>query len=233
MSAMGVFGDAAHRFSPRGPLLNVANMERMGWLPAHRVWQPATNSSDVYEIEIVALEHPQVDGYLAAKAGGWIAEFRMRDGFDGGLPRPAVFFHDDKADPNSFIIAADDLNHVFEWHPGQVFGNPMLFELSGGTRVTIVDIDPGRRKARLRIQVKAMRPPFIDPEIIFGLGIGQLPWRGRILVVRNGKIVPVPVPEPEPFAIELLKLLRSHLADASQAQAPPTRLGNGGLNRPV
>jgi hypothetical protein len=70
MSAMNVNSDTGHRFSPRGPLLNVANLDRMGWLPAARVWRPMKNSSERYEVDIVALEHPEVGGYLAAQAGG-------------------------------------------------------------------------------------------------------------------------------------------------------------------
>src|SRR4051812_3611208 len=107
MSAENVFEDSGHRFSPRGPLLNVANLDRMGWLPANRVWQPVTkNSSAGYEVNVVALEHPQVPGFLAFKARGLFVEFRMLAGFDAGLPRPAVLLHQ-PAEPNSYVVASD------------------------------------------------------------------------------------------------------------------------------
>ncbi len=55
MSAMNVHGDAGHRFSPRGPLLNAANLERMDCLPANRVWlSPSKNSSGVYDVDATA-----------------------------------------------------------------------------------------------------------------------------------------------------------------------------------
>jgi hypothetical protein len=213
MSAMGVNSDMGHRFSPRGPLLNVANLDRMGWLPAARVWQAKKNSSDRYEVDIVALEHADRDGYLAARAGGWIAEFRMPDGFDGGLTRPAVLFHGEAADPNSHIIASDSVNNVHEWQPGQVHGNPVIFDRFGGTRVTVVGFDLAKKTARLRVQSKATRPPFVGIDEIFGLGIGQLQRDGVVLVLRDGKIVPLPVPEPDRFSSDLRSVVRGHVLD--------------------
>lgn len=219
MSAMNVDGDTGHRFSPRGPLLNVPNLARMGWLPGARVWRSMKNSSDSYEVEIVALEHADMGGYLAAQSGGWIAEFRMPDGFDGGLARPAVIFHNESADPNSVIIASDAVNFNHEWQPGQVYGNATIFNRFGGTRVTVLSFDRQRKTARLRIQVKAARPPFIELDTIFGLGIGQLPRDGVILVVKNGRITPIPVPGDDPYPIlpDLRRVIREQIVDVLQS----------------
>lgn len=114
-----------------------------------RVWKPLTkNSSAGYEVDIVALEHPEVPGYLAVKAGGLFSEFRMQHGFDAGLPRPAVLLHQ-PADPNSLIIASDADNYINEWQPGQVYGaKPPLFVL-GGTRIVVHGLDLERKTARL------------------------------------------------------------------------------------
>lgn len=212
MSARNVDSDTGHRFSPRGPLLNVANLDRMGWLPAARVWHSMKkNSSGSYEVDIVALEHPELGGYLAAQAGGWIAEFRIPEGFDGGLTRPAVIFHNESADPNSTIIASDAVNFIHEWQPGQVYVNPIIFDRFGGTRVTVVSFDLQKKTARLRVQIKATKPPFVGLDEIFGLGLGrQLPRNGFILVLRNGKIVlvPIPVPDPEPILPNFRAIIR-------------------------
>jgi hypothetical protein len=214
MSAMNVNSDAGHQFSPRGPLLNVANLDRMGWLPAARVWYPMSNSSHSYDVDIVALEHPEVSGYLAATARGWIAEFRIPDGFDRGLRRPAVLFHNEAANPNSTIIASDAANNIHEWQPGQVYVNRLRFDQSGGTWVTVVSFDLQKKTARLRVVMKATRPPFLEPEVIFGLGIGQLPRDGVILVLRGGKIVPIPVPFPEPpISPDFRAIIRGHVLD--------------------
>lgn len=197
MSAMNVKRDSGHRFSPRGPLLNAANLERMGWLPADRIWRPLKNSSGFAEVDIVALEHPEVRGYLAAQVGGWIAEFRMPSGFDAGLDRPAVLFHDYPANPNSFVIASDPSTDNHEWLPGQVYWNPVLFNKLGGIKATVLGFDLEKKTARLLIATKAFRPPMVDLKTLLALGIGQLPIDGFILVLKDGKIVPVPVPEPD------------------------------------
>ena len=148
-------------------------------------------------------------GYLAAEAEGWIAEFRIPSGFDSGLPRPTVLFHKGKTGPNSVIYASDDVNYNHEWQPGQVFGNSRFFDELGGARVTVVSFDLHKKTARLRVQVKAVRPPFIDPKIGHGLGIGRLPWHGHIVVIKDGRIVPIPVPDPEPA--DLRAMIRSQV----------------------
>jgi hypothetical protein len=205
MSAMNVEGDSGHRFSPRGPLLNVANLARMGWLPQDRVWRPGKkNSSGVYDVDIVALEHPEAGGYLAAEAGGWIAEFRIPGGFDAGFDRPAVLFHEYPANPNSFIVASDRASRNHQWLPGQTHWDPVMFERFGGTKATVVAFDFEKKSARLRVRTKAVRAPFlplVDLKTYFSLGIGQLPIDGVLLVLKDGRIVPIPVPEPGPDPI--------------------------------
>lgn len=217
MSAMGVRSDHGHDFSPRGPLVNVPNMVRMGWMPPERVWRPMGNSSKTYEIDIVALGHPEIGGYLAAQGNGWIAEFRIPAGFDAGLTRPTVLFHNDIADPNSVIRPSDSVNHLYEWQPGQVFGNAALFARFGGVRVTVLSFDLQRKVARLRVHIKAARPPFVDPDVLFGLGIGRLPHEGQLLVVKNGKIVPMPVPEPE-LAFDGPTQIRAQIVDIVRSE---------------
>ncbi|MBC7986785.1 MAG: hypothetical protein H7X93_08975 [Sphingomonadaceae bacterium] len=197
MSAMGVDADAGHRFSPRGPLLNAPNMARMGWLSDARIWRPTLKSSHISEVDIVALGHGEISGYLAAEAGGWIAEFRMPEDFDSGLGRPTVLFHEFPADPSSVIVAVDETMHDHEWQPGSILWNEFLFNKLGGTRISVVSFDLAAKKARLRIHCKAFRPPMVDLKTIFGVGLFQLPIDGKLLVVKNGKLVPIPVPEPE------------------------------------
>jgi hypothetical protein len=65
------------------------------------------------------------------------------------------------------------------------------------------------------VQVKATKPPFIEPEVIFGLGIGELPRDGVILVLKNGKIIriPIPTPGPEPILPNLRAIIRRYVSD--------------------
>jgi hypothetical protein len=214
MSTWNVDRDTGHRFSPRGPLLNVANLDRMGWLPAARVWHPMKNSSQSYEVDIVALEHPEVAGYLAAQAGGWMAEFRIPDGFDGGLTRPTVLFHDESANPNSYIIASDFVNNIHEWQPGQVYGNSLIFDRFGGTRTTVVSFDLQKKTARLRVQVKATRLPFVAPDYRGPVLAGG----GKLVLLVNGRIVVIPMPNPVINVLEDGTVLHTQMERMQQTE---------------
>jgi hypothetical protein len=206
MSAMNG-SDTGHRFSPRGPLLNAPNIDRMGWLPANRVWQPmGTNSSSTYEVDIVALEHPEVDGFLAAKVGGVIAEFRLADGWDAGLARPAVLLHQ-PANPNSYIIASNSENNVNEWQPGQIYGpSALAFAIEGGRRITVVSFNLQKKTARIRVQVKAARKFVEGPGRIFG---GVAAGGDGILILPNGKIIRIPPHSPILILAEQSAFLQS------------------------
>jgi hypothetical protein len=194
MSAMNVHADTGHRFSPRGPLLNIPNLDRMGWLPPARVWSSSSpNSSSSFDVDIVALGHPEVDGFLAAHVGNAWIEFRVQDRWDRGLPYPTVLIHR-AAEPNSYLVPSDAANNVSEWQPGQVFGpDPLDFTINGGTRVTIVSFDLQRPSARIRVQIRATRRFQTGPSRFIG---GVESGGGGILIMPSGKIVPVPPRSP-------------------------------------
>ncbi len=207
MSAMNVHGDTGHQFSPRGPLLNVANLQRMEWMPANRVWRPpSSNSSGVYEIDLVALSHPDTPGYLAADVNGLVVEFRIPDGFDAGVPRPAVLIHE-PADPNSTVVASDPASFNNEWQPGQTFdATTQLLGQTGGLRLTIVSFDLRRMIARLRVGVMAVRPPFHHQTPLYALGPG-----GTLVELVGGKIHRVPMPDPR--LVSLIEALAPKLEE--------------------
>jgi hypothetical protein len=222
MSAMTVNSDRGHRFSPRGPLLNAANLDRMGWLPESRIWRPAgRNSSAFHRLEIVALEHPEVVGFLAAAVGGVIVEFRIPSGWDSGLTRPAVLIHA-PANPNSYIIASDPVNHVNEWQPGQIYGpripSPPEIEI-GGTWIIVVAFDLLKKTALLEVRIKATRIPFVDIEHrgpILGGG-------GYLVVLVNGKIVRIPIPNPVINVLEDGTAIYTQMERMGQAQELPVQ----------
>lgn len=211
MSAMNVHSDAGHRFSPRGPLLNAANLQRMDWMPANRVWHsPSKNSSGVYDIDLVALSSPNTPGFQAAEFGGVIAEFRVPEGFDSGLPRPAVLIHE-PADPNSTVIASNLANNNNEWQPGQAYDATVkILGQTGGVRVDIVSFDLRTKVARLRVAVMAVRPPLYHETPLYILGPGN-----TLVALINGKIVRVPMPDPR-----LISLVEAFANPLAQALAP-------------
>lgn len=192
MSAMNVASDGMHRFSPRGPLLNAANMKRMGWLPANRVWQPmGGNSSASYYVDLVALENPEIPGFLAADLGLVIVEFRIPQGFDAGLPRPAVLIHR-PAEPNSVIVASDPVNFIDEWQPGQVYtAIPGIFGQSPVISITIISFNVQAKTAKLMIGIKAARAPLFNQIPMYILGPDN-----SLVTLIDGKIIRVPIPDP-------------------------------------
>ena len=153
MSAMNVDSYDSDRFGASGPLLNVANLDRMGWLPASRVWTPPTsNSSQTDSFDLVSLSYPEIPGFLAARVGSVYLEFRTQDRWDAGVTYNAVLLHE-LADPNSVVLASDLPNHVNHWQPGQVYGPDDLdFNINGGTRITIESFDLAGKKARINVQ---------------------------------------------------------------------------------
>lgn len=221
MSAMHVHSDTGHRFSPRGPLLNAANLQRMEWLPADRVWHsPFKNSSGVFDLDLVALSSPDTPGFLAAEVGGVIAEFRVPEGFDSGIPRAAVLIHQ-PADPSSIVIASNVANNNNEWQPGQTYdATTKILGQTGGVRIDIVSFDLRRKVARLRIAVMAIRPPFYHETPLYILGPG-----GTLVALVNGKIIRVPTPDPR--MISLVEAFANPLGNAMARKAENIRFDAG------
>ena len=159
MSAMNVHSKRHLRFGPRGPLLNAPNLDRMGWLDPARVWNSTrSNSSFSACLDLMSLGHPQIPGYLAAIVSGLYIEFRTQDGWDAGIPRPAVLIHRLQG-VNSVVLASDKNNWVNDWQPGQVYGPSAAgMAIGGGTRITIQTFDLSGKKARICIDKQAQRP---------------------------------------------------------------------------
>ncbi len=193
MSAMNVSNFIDPRFDQSGPLLCTANQDLMGWLPAARVWTPPSHQSSVTDIDLVSLGHPEVPGYLAARAGGYYIEFRTNDGWDAGLGQPCVLVHR-LVGPNAVVIAQDKTSFVNEWQPGQTLGpSDLEMALTGGTRITIVSFDVANRTARIRVQNQVAKPIVAGPAIdVFGsVGVD-----GGGLVIVGGTVVKIPPHSP-------------------------------------
>lgn len=68
MSAMNVSAHQDSRFNQSGPLLCTGNQDRMGWLPANRIWSPPQYQSSINEVDPVSLGHPEVPGFISIMA---------------------------------------------------------------------------------------------------------------------------------------------------------------------
>jgi hypothetical protein len=167
MSAMHVYSSGHPRFGPRGPLVNVANLDGMGWLPSSRVWQLSnSNSSDTHQFDLVSLSHPEIPGYLAAHIHGLYLEFRTVEEWDAGLPGATVLIHR-LVGANTVVLASNQANWDDQWLPGQMYGPPDIeFAVRGGTRIKVESFDLSAKKARISVIQQAGVPLEVGPGIL-------------------------------------------------------------------
>jgi hypothetical protein len=218
MSAMNVDSTTVPRFGRAGPLLCAANLDRMGWLPAARVWScPGGNSSSSDVIDLVSLGHPEIPGYLAAKLGNVYVEFRTVDGFDAGCHRPMVLLHM-LSDPNAIVLASDLNHHVNDWQPGQTYGpSDLVLILNGGVRIEILSFDLNAKKARVSVRCVARNPfPMLVGQVFGGVAVDG----GGLLILPNGKVLRVPPRGPVTVLLEQIgTMLEAESAVAGLAGA--------------
>jgi hypothetical protein len=196
MSARHVHAFDHPRWGRTGPLMCAANQDYIGWLPADRVWSPIPGSNQVETVDIVALGHnADVKGPVCVKIDNWYIEFRTRDGFDAGLPRPCVLIHTINSTANAllhnFSHTGDDWDN--EWQPGRTFTttDPALLPVFGGTSVEVISFNLETHTARLQIRHRTARPPlgrFQGPGRVFG---GVDVDGGGWIVLPGGHIVPI------------------------------------------
>lgn len=201
MSAMGVHSSGMPPYAPKGPLLNVVNLEIMDWLPPSRVLTMSGNSSQTLTFDLVSLGHPEIPGFLAAKIGDLYIEFRTQDIWDSGIPRAAVLLHH-RMDVNSVVIASDKATWNTEWQPGQTYGptDPVELAVNGGTTVFIDSFDLPGKKARIRVRRTARSQKFggISGILVGGVARGGDGW----IITPSGKRKPVPPHSPYVAVIE-------------------------------
>lgn len=216
MSAMNVDSDNTMPYAPKGPRLNVVNLDIMGWLPPSRVLDASSgNSSQSFSFDLVSLDHPEIPGYLAARIGNLYIEFRTNDRWDAGLPRATVLIHKLMASGvNSVALSSNKSTNNLEWQPGQVYTpSPVELFAIGGTRIFIESFDlllerpiRGRgssgKKARIRIEkVARSHIGAVGPvEIFGGVSRGGDGW----ILTPSGKVKRIPPNNPLSPVLERL-----------------------------
>jgi hypothetical protein len=147
-----------------GPGLNAANMAGRGWLDESRVWGTNDESFDTF-VTLRPLHRRDLPGFLAARLGKFLVEFRIQEGWDAGLDRAAVLIH--RFDDNqSYLMSANTGEQ--DLVAGSVFGttetktsNAAIF--TGATGVQVVEINASERSARIRL---VHRPAFKEPSLV-------------------------------------------------------------------
>jgi hypothetical protein len=179
---MSTYNASDSEFAWIGPGLNAWNMRSRGWLDESRVWKASGNACD----ETITLRpHVRRDlsGYLAAELMGFLIEFRVKEGWDAGIPRPAVLVH-------RFDGARSYLMHGNSGSPdliaGDSFGDPdpgqdLPSPFSDFKRVDVLSIDFLTRQATLRIRCHhaiqlIMDGQAVDPMYLILSGSAYLRW---------------------------------------------------------
>lgn len=207
MSTAGCAFSSPHpRYSSIGPGLNAANMASRGWLDESRVWKASTSSFDTV-VQLRPLHRRDLPGYLAARLGKYLVEFRSKEKWDAAIPRPAVLIH--RFDDNhSYIMSANSGEQ--DLVAGNVFGTADSV-FTEATRIEVVEINANEQFAKIRL---VHHPAFEEPSlggILFG-GVDR-GGEGHIFVPGRGF---VPIPPHSPF-VQILRHIASY--ESSEAIA--------------
>ncbi len=180
MSAFNAYATPDPEFTFIGPGLNASNMRSRGWLDESRVWKGGGNNVDE-TVTLRPLVRHDLSGFLTAEIpGGYLVEFRVREGWDGAIPRPAVLIHRFDGG-HSYLMPGNSGNP--DLIAGDSFGDPepgpQVDIFSAFERVDVLSIDAGAEQATLRI--RCHRPPHlsglaIDPMALILSGRAYLIW---------------------------------------------------------
>jgi hypothetical protein len=179
MSAANVFSASDAEYGPIGPGVNAWNMRSRGWLDESRVWKVSCNFDQ--EVKLRPLVRHDLNGFLAAEMpGGYLVEFRMPEGWDGGIPRPAVLLHRfDGA--NSYLMQGNSGSS--DLVAGDSFGSEEPSKVDSlfhsFHRLDVVSIDAARNEATLRLRCHEPDPLFgltVDPMYLILSGKAYLIW---------------------------------------------------------
>jgi hypothetical protein len=206
MSAFSVLRTPHPRFGTMGPAMNAINAEFLGWLDGARVAQ-GTGTFDLRP-----LHRWDLPGFLAARAGSVLVEFRTPDRWDAGIGTPVVLVHESDGTRSRLLLSTAgrpglSVGDVFErGHPADPFQSWYRIEVEG--------VDVGAPAARVRVDV---REAFRVPDVGLGGLLGGLGQDGGGWVIVNGKIIRIPPRSP------LLELLEPIIAlEASTALREPS-----------
>jgi hypothetical protein len=168
-------------FSLIGPGVNASNMRSRGWLDESRVWK---NSADNFDetVTLRPLVRHDLSGFLAAETpGGCLVEFRVKSGWDGGIPRAAVLIHRFEG-THSYLMPGNLGSR--DLIAGDSFGDadtdtPQVNIRANFERVDVISIDSAANKATLRIRYRhsdKLGAVAIDPMAMILSGKAYLMW---------------------------------------------------------
>jgi hypothetical protein len=201
-----------------GPTLNAVNMESRGWLDQSRVWTASGAGSHV--VQLRPLVRRDLPGFLAARAGDFLIEFRVNAGWDAGIPEPVVLVHRFE-DNHSYVMAGSN------GEPGLTKGG--VFERGSAQdqfdrhlKLEVLDIDSEGRTATVGILDRpAQQPPVDGPARVFG-GVAV---DGGGFAIIGGRVVPIPPRSPLVRILEQLAAVQESELVADPAVRGVVRQG--------
>jgi len=189
-----------------GPGLNAANMSSQNWLDESRVWKSAGDFDTT--IQLRPLHRHNLRGYLAARVGAFLVEYRSREFWDNNGNFPVVLVHRFQ-NGRSYIMAAT--NGGLGLNTGSVFqSNTVYFR----HRVEVLQIDDQNKTAYIRAAFTSL----ISPHSTFGVvqPMGDRTNHGGYVLI-EGHIVPIPSQSPAMASLEQAAAL--HAPEALENQA--------------
>ena len=160
MSAANVwtFNDA---LGTNGPGLNAPNLDKLGCVPANRIWTPPQPDFDGI-VRVAALNHPEAAGPLMIKvprlsgpnpsiASTFTVEFRRKTGWDAGIPNDTVLIHE---------VRSDGLSYLQTTPPGPEFLPGSEFtDGTGSFSLKVVKFDTNSSTADIRVHLASVAKP--------------------------------------------------------------------------
>lgn len=218
---MTTYNTSDSEFTAIGPGLNAWNMRSLHWLDESRVWKPSGNACD----ETVTLRpHVRRDlpGYLAADLQDFLIEFRVKKGWDAGIPRPAILVH--RYDGVRSYLMRDNAGSL-DLIAGDSFGDAdpgtsPISPFSSFKRVDVLSIDAIAEEATLRIRCHlplklALTGEAVDPMYLILSGNAYLIWAEQhhpheLKVAEITAALRIMTPRERDFALSRARALVAH-----------------------
>jgi hypothetical protein len=147
-------------FGANGPGLNAPYLDKLGCVPANRIWTPPASNPDFGgTVTLAALNHPEAHGSLMMKfprsSGSnpsvnstYTVEFRRKTGWDAGIPNDTVLIHE---------VRSDGLSYLQTTAPGPEFlpGSEFSFA-SRSLSLRVVKFDTDASTADILVQLSSL-----------------------------------------------------------------------------
>lgn len=188
-----------------GPGLNAANMAGRGWLDESRVWSSGTTSFNT-TIQLRPLHRRDLSGFLAARFGNYLVEFRKKDRWDAAIPRSAVLVHRFE-DNRSYLMSANDGQQdlVAGSILGDNPGNNNFHRFARVTTLEVIEINDAGQFATIRLEHELRSIPEVGPGKLFGgVAAGGDGW-----LFIGGKLVRIPPRSPLIRVLEQIAVYES------------------------